>query len=197
MASSSSIQALISQLEDFHENFEKAVKTAADEAADIALEKAIKEFMEPIRENFDKYVDDFYNSYSPRVYQRRFSMHEIYKPEINKLGEKKLELVINYEDGEMTFRGGGTGLLELTFGQGFHGGAAGTDHNGTTVSYPFTRAPVDRWWQWNHAAMKSDSPYEQFQEWFDSYWSGGGFQGIFEKHFNNEFEKALSYNLVF
>lgn len=189
------IDILINQLKRIKNDWPKVLENIGHQAVDIAVSKAVLEMAEQFRPKFNEVVDDFYNSYTPSMYARRGSMYEVLKLSTHFDGSDAT-LSMDWGDDEMTFRDNKPGLMELTFGEGYHGGARGTDNHGVTVETPWYRTPP-YWDYWYFPANQSESPYDRFMEWVKEYWEGPTFQALFEKYCKSEFEKGLNYNLLF
>lgn len=190
------ISILIRQLQRMKNEWPQILKNVGQQACDIAVSKAVEEMVSEIRPKFDEVVDTFYGSYSPRYYERRETMYDILELEAHFTGSQA-QLTLDYNGDDMTFRNGEPGLMELTFGEGYHGGASGTDRNGTMVTSPHYRQPPYLWSEWGRPAEYSDPPYDAFIDWLTEYWEGPTFQKLFERYCASEFEKGLSYNLLF
>lgn len=190
------ISNLINELRSFETDFVNSVQRCAESAVDIALERSVHTMLDNIQSKFKDTVESFYNEYEPKYYSRRGSMYNVLKTNQSHTANHKVDVEIDYDEDAMTYRDGSNGLFNLAFVQGYHGGAAGTDHNGMTVDAPSYRWPYEKYYWWGGRAFKSESPYEQFDEnWLPQYWEGQTFQNLFEENFNIEFEKSLRTKL--
>ena len=112
-------------------------------------------------------IDSFYNNYTPTVYDRSNSLYDM--PQIV-ITENYLAIEFN-ENRMSVYRNGGTGLYDLVFKEGYHGGAKsgeGHPHPGT----PYWRTGF-YYNQWGQPAKKAPiAPYEdlveQLQEFLDT-----------------------------
>lgn len=161
-----------------------ALEKCVDEASKVALGKSYVASEKIIKDKFDKCIDDFYNSYAPAYYtERAYDMYNVLKI---KTSEKERLFKYDWDEDSMNqfLRNSKNGsLMELTVGYGFHGGAAGTDHNGETVDVPYYRWPMDKYYWWGNPAFKSESPYDIFMEWFREYFNGEEFRNIYNSYF--------------
>ena len=109
-------------------------------------------------------IDSFYNDYTPTVYDRNKSLYDM--PQII-ITEDYLAIEFN-ENRMSTFRDGGTGLYELVFKEGYHGGAkSGKDHPNPGVPYWRTG---DLFSLWGKPAKRAPiAPYEDFVEQFQEF----------------------------
>ncbi len=191
-----SIAQLINELGKLDRNITNNVKKYCDEAADIAITKSVNELLKPVPDKFKDVIDEFYNAYDPSYYDRRESMYDILRLSSKRISNGEVSVVLGFDDSGMSFRKGGT-AFQLSFVEGYHGGAVGTDHNGVGVDVPTYRWPPDKYYWWGNPAFKSDSPYEKFDKWMEQYWEGNTFQTIFENNFNSALERILSSNAIF
>ena len=192
------ISSLINELRHIEGDFVKNVSECAESAALPALMKTMTEFYKPVPDKFRDFVDDFYNSYSPVYYKdRRLSMYNILDIEIKAKGPHTVSAKPVYKDEAMTFRDGSTGLIELTFTEGYHGGASGTSSSGTTVTSPYYKYPINRWTHWSRPAVQTDSPFERFEDWLDEYYDSPKLQTLINNYYDKEFDNALNKKLNF
>ena len=159
-----------------------------------AIDTEYREYQdEHIKEIFEDAIDKFYRDYGPeggepKYYGRNHSLYDLLDvnwptdgsssgganggasntiTELSDLNETDL---FNSENATPFERGGGSqGLYELVFKRGYHGGAAGTDRHGKSVSIPHWRTPYpgpengykgfSRWGQ--KAERANISPYNE------------------------------------
>lgn len=201
------INVLINQLKKMRNDWPKAIESVGKVAANAAVSKSVEEMLKEFRPNFDKYVDEFYAS--SHDYDRRGSMYNILKIKSN-FKNNQADVSVDFDDSAMTFREGGTGLMELTFGLGYHGGAKSSkpDRKGRVVSgyhyrYPRMEGTNKETGEsyvaypfWGYAAEHEDkSPYDKFIEWLSEFWEGPIFNELFQKYCQSEFERGLSSSL--
>lgn len=174
-------QDIRSQLVDqIEEEITKRVQVAAKAAASRFFPLYKKE----VEEIFKKAVDEFYNSYTPDIYDRRYSLYDVleiqFKPPLTLVGYFKPEV--------MTSTGGGRGysgedgIFKKVFEEGFHGGA----HPG--IGY---RTPVYIWNTWSdRKVVKSASPYKKFMSYYNEAMEGS-LQELWRKVAMEEISKVL------
>jgi hypothetical protein len=175
-----------------------AVSRARDnnrKAAVRALNATMIDMTEKFKPEFRKKIDEFYDSYSPLYYDRRGQMGNILQIEKAESGEDFIHIVIDYDADYIQTRTGGDALLDSVFGEGYHGGAYGTDRHGSTVSTRHYRKPYlpndpkKSWRFWSYEAVRTESPYENWLKWLHEYASGGELQKVFDTHYQNEKSK--------
>lgn len=174
---------------------EKALEQCVDEASKLALGRSYVA-SQPIAENkFKEYVNEFYSAYSPMYYARSYDMQNVLE-----ITTSESDMAFNYDWNESAMnqyeRGGSGSLAELTVGYGFHGGAAGTDHNNVSVSSPHYRAPVGLWWHWGNTAVSSESPYDQFMEWLSHYFESAEYLELYNQYFQSAILELMPKYLV-
>lgn len=166
-----------------------------------AMKKSAIEVLTPIREEYKKVIrESFYDKYEPRYYtNRRYSMEDMLELEMGEIetstSENSFSVKLHYDVDKMTYRDGSSGLADLTFGMGYHGGAYSYkkhDASGEYVYYPHYRYPRDSWIFWGQAAVRTESPYEAWQQWLSDYAKSDIFQKAMEKNMATEMKSILS-----
>lgn len=114
-------------------------------------------------------VDDYYESYSPVVYQRQESLYSVMNVELTGDGFDLLFSAANLSGGH---RVGNDYIYDVMFKKGYHGGAP---HNGgyywrfpsPQTASSFGIPPYITWYPFG-PAPQSASPWEQIQaDWYD------------------------------
>lgn len=141
-------------------------KMVPDTKTDIYLEFADHQ-QKMITNIFVDAVQDFYASYDPIYYNRTWSLYNalVLNPndEYGRFGVQLTASELYDPSGVTPFRNGDSeGLFDLTIRYGWHGGAAGTDKNGMSVSSPHYRWPYaddgPRFYKWGREAVQSEPP---------------------------------------
>ena len=160
-------------------------KSAAEMEVELWSEYTYSEFADyqytAIEKIFQDAVTDFYNGYTPTVYNRRGDtgsksggLYDLFNPERNNYGVLVLNEPLYNELFDPSMMHGGrngadVGLYSLVFVEGWHGGAKSIDE-GKTKKYgkhpspgtPYYRKPHPYYKHWGRQAKKeSVSPYEK------------------------------------
>lgn len=109
----------------------------------------------------DHVITQWYDTYNPIMYDREGSLYKMYDVRI-----KNDRLIVNI-DGE-GLSGLGKYLYELTFVEGYHGGAkTGKIKIGDTIfshpnpGIPYWKTPIPQLCFWGRPALRSFSPYNR------------------------------------
>lgn len=115
----------------------------------------------------DHVITQWYDSYNPIIYDREGSLYKMYDVKV-----KDSKLIVDI-DGE-GLSGLGRYLYELTFVEGYHGGAkTGTSYyrspQGTKLKafshpqpgIPYWKTPIPEFYRWGRPALRSFSPYNR------------------------------------
>lgn len=190
----------------------KSVEQLATEAATRAtkrlMDKIYGKLKMELQDIYDEEVRKFYDDYDPLYYHRRYSLYRALK--ISEITSNDI-IGIDYSfksymtvyshsgqlDGSLD-----NSLLELTFGEGYHGGARAmipwhnknTGENGIhyTGDTPLWRTPYGGYYSWGRPAYKSDAPYDLFMEKMEKWWTiktKKYIEPMFVKLFSEEFNK--------
>ena len=135
----------------------------ATEKAIIGVEKINKIYPKKYEEaaNYvcDNVITQWYDTYDPIVYDRRGSLYKMYEIKI-----RNNKLIVDI-DGEK-FSGLSRYLYELTFVEGYHGGAkkgkTGIDgymEDHPSPGIPYWKTPIPQFYFWGRPALRSFSPY--------------------------------------
>ena len=202
MSQQQSIESLIGKLKNLYSgSYLNILKKESKEALCVALYKSVQEMSKQLKPNFDRIVDsEFYDAYSPMFYKsdRRYSMRKVFPPKDPELLQAEtdegcnISISIQVNKEAMKFRKGGTNLIYLTLGYGYHGGAYGTDRNGSSVSSPHYRRPLNTWSRWGSPAVQTESPWQLYKAWFEDYWSDETLQALLESNFYPRFGSAIA-----
>lgn len=196
----------------------KSVEQLATEAATRATKKLMDKIYNrlemELQDIFDLEARRFYDDYNPKFYDRRLSMFDalIIKKADGKDGIVGIEF--DWDNDAMQYRNGyetsygNLSLLELTFGEGYHGGAMGSahyqrkslnknkewvgDNNIHFLETPLWRTPYGKYYYWGEPAYKSDSPYDLFMNKSEKWWSTKAkkyIEPMFVKLFSEEFNR--------
>lgn len=113
-----------SNLEAFYRAQINAIIEESKRQVEVARKETYKEYFpllikEGVEPSFYTAVDNFYSDYDPIIYGRNYSLGNILGTEV---GDDYAE--ISFEESNMTvFRNGNSGLYDLVFKEGWHGGA--------------------------------------------------------------------------
>ena len=176
-----------------------------NEELDTAEEDAYKEYGEyetrRVREIFNEAVTEFYDAYpagdGELTYSRNgnpesetgglYNILEITQDEYGMVVTEAAGYTDLFNPDKMHAgrEGGGLdggGLYEKVFIQGWHGGAAGTDHNNKTVSTPHYRVPKGYYTYWGRKATRTTPPASIFAK---------NYQKADSKELQNEFDRLI------
>jgi len=163
--------------------FAKIVERAQSKirvAIDDAVEELFRNIKTDLEKIYKKAVVGFYAGYSPAYYHRNRSLYKLLE-----ISDSPDEVTWEFIPGNATaMRGGGT-VYELAFLGGWHGGAAGTDHNGESVGSPHYRAPYGYYTHWSlGGAAQSTPPFETWESEVETYKGTlrDKFEALLQKH---------------
>jgi len=157
-----------------------SVSEAFRKIAYDSIREIIPQIGEKYEEIFHWAVNEFYGDYSPEIYTRNYSLYDVV--EINADEEDMTISYIGAPENATPFRKGGGTVFELSFLEGYHGGAASgnytvmpqsdPDDSGFTVRYtphpdpgtPYWRTPHPWYTDWGRAAEWSIPPADVFME---------------------------------
>lgn len=166
------------------------------EAMKYGMGQALTKASQIIEENFKQIVQrDFYDAYQPRYYNNRaYDIGNVLKTEAS-MSDLTLTLTFDPDSMNQYERQASGTLMDLTLGEGYHGGAFSyTKHDlsGEYVHYPHYRYPVDNWCFWGQAAVQTESPYDIFVKWLTEYWEGPGFANDCLPEYYNKLHELAS-----
>lgn len=175
-----------------------------DKAVDDAVTELFRELKEGLKDVYKEVIDAFYDEYKPtdagpKFYKRSESLYNLMN-----MTDSPDVIEWDFDPGKATkFRNGNGNVYELSFIHGYHGGAAGTDKRGMTVSTPHWRTPqppddfsekdddpdhVGGYFRWGAEAAKSESsPYEEWERKRKEYVATNGrtrFIELLQEHIN-------------
>lgn len=171
-------------------NGDVVIKTIYERILEAIMPRLLKIAEETVDEGFahmdaelqDKFrnlmQESFYDQYSPEFYvNRNFSLKELLDITLDDNG-----FVFEFDSSRITpMRGGGDGLYEQVFVQGYHGGARAPDG---VMRY---RTPYPIYVHWGRAASRSSSPRDAADKLIDDY-----FERVFKPGLQALFEQKLS-----
>lgn len=112
----------------------------------------------------DDVITQWYSLYDPIFYERRGSLYDMFDVKLN-----GTDYIVEFKDDSLT--GLDKYLYDLTFVEGYHGGAKrGVSHmynNGKVIAsfphphegVPYWKTPIPQFYQWGRPALRSFSPY--------------------------------------
>lgn len=140
-------------VDEFLNALDRESKNIAKEIEKILLQQ----IRDDAERAYNKIIDNWYASYSPSVYHRKYTLKNAGR--FNIVGDS-VEIIIN-SDPLSGHRLGNEGIYQLTMREGYHGGALNS-----TYMY---RGPVNEWYYWTRSAEKSFSPVRAMKNWAHSY----------------------------
>lgn len=175
---------------------------------DSFLNKVNKEienrFEKDVNKIIKRAINDFYESYKPKYYRRKYSLRHMYKLTVG-----NGVYVIDY-DSKYTFakhRAENEYIFDLVFMEGWHGGAPDIDESKVEIwgehpspGTPYWRRPPRPWeddegyqhppyTEWGREAKQDEPPIERIDKAIDSYEKE--FKTIRKEIFKKEFKKWL------
>lgn len=187
-------------IESLYAKEQVALEKCVDEASKVALGRSYVDSKKIVKDQFDMFIDQFYEyPLSPvNTYQRSMDMYNVLKLTAS---EKNMDFRYEWDEEAMNqFERNHTGsLAEYTIGYGMHGGASSTkpDNAGRVVSGYHYRFPRVEYTNKNNesyvtypfwgglAGQETESPYDKFMKWFESYFSSSKYQSLYNKHFQS------------
>lgn len=149
---------------------------------------------------FHEAVQEFYDSYSPSMYQRQFGLFDLLDMHMDEHGVIDYDSVDDLIDPDKLHsdRSGGS-LYDKVFVQGWHGGAEdGPGHPSPGTPYYRTPIQIERTGEifyphWSRPAAKSTPPYQTFRQLLSSAEAGemyAEFKAISDRHNDIAMEKV-------
>ena len=168
-------------VKEFLDALDQESENIAKEIEQIALKK----ISEDARRAYDQIIDNWYASYPPYIYHRKYTLKNA--AEINIIGDA-VEILM-HSDPLSGHRLGNEGIYNLTMREGYHGGAWES-----TYMY---RAPINEWTHWSKSAVKSFSPVRAMRNWAHSYDSPHEQKKAIEKIVRKYLNKYEYFRLFF
>lgn len=169
----------------FKERIDEIVNDAANAAARTTILFAVNGFIEL----YSNVIDDYYASYSPHLYNRKYEMYDLLNFDIPDDG---VSVRMSFDETIMKYRNdtptSGTydGLYWYAFHKGWHGGAAtGPNHPGEGT--PYWRDVKTGYRTWLKEAFQSESPYDRVMSEWKTFW-----YNTVSVVFNDELNKEIS-----
>lgn len=156
----------------------------ADALADDINQQLFDVYEKDLHRLIKKSITDFYKSYSPRYYKRKYSLKNMYEIKRN-----KKSMSVNFGDSytNKTHRVSNDYIYETVFKEGWHGGAKSIASEKSKLwgghpdpGTPYWRKPPKPWedeygnehppyTEWGAMASSSLSPWERINRVFDMY----------------------------
>lgn len=151
------------------------IKATVEKELSIGIKEFLSEAKDDLRRIYNEVIQEYYSDYSPRYYDRNYSLYSLLELQYSDKGSGTLGWVFDTDQATPFERGGGSdGLFEHAFRYGWHGGAAGEDASGDSVSVPHYRTPYSIYKHWGDEAEQSRPPYDVWQERVREYERGEG-----------------------
>lgn len=175
--------------------FDSEIDKLIDEIIDVGQDlhsKYNKQVYYRLRFLAREVIDDFYDSYNPRVYDRNYDLYNAFQVHtatgVWKIWWSSNLMISKHHQSNFI-------VYNNAFLHGWHGGSGGTDRNGITVpkSEPHYRVPVGEWSNWGAVAANAGfSPENRIDQVSKQYMKES------YKNMAQEFEKKIrpQYNKV-
>jgi len=177
--------------EKFYQKYIEGVKQKARAAGKAATKEAYAEYFlyaeKRVKEIYRDAIQRFYDSYTPEIYSRNYSMFNMLKTDYD---PNEPSLTTGLDDSAMTTTRSGGSLYEQVYEQGWHGGADRIAPEkevrwGThpTPGTPYWRTPSPGYFHWGRKAERAPiSPADDYDE---------AFEKLNEDEFAHKFEEIL------
>lgn len=153
--------------------FVKRLYGQLDSIAEQIDLKLSARYEKDLKRIINRAIDNFYSSYHPKYYSRKFSLRYMYKLTPN---GASVDMDFGGEFTHAHHRLDNEKLFNLTFIEGYHGGAPGIDEKKVekwgahpNPGVPYYRTPYPEYTEWGYRAVKSKAPMDLIDDAIDAY----------------------------